>query len=69
VKVQGFIEVLIFGLLITLAGFGYRRYISKNENDFDTPLGKLYGISMVIICSGILIILLALTMNADEVWG
>ena len=66
-QVQGLIEIVIFGLVFILAGFGYRSYISKNKDDFETPVSKLYGISMVIICSGILIILLALTMRAEEV--
>tara|TARA_B100001167_G_scaffold87998_2_gene53282 strand:- start:3998 stop:4186 length:189 start_codon:yes stop_codon:yes gene_type:complete len=59
-KFKGILPQIILGLILIVVGFFYRRYLSKNSNDFDTPLGKLYGISMLVICCGVFIILLAL---------
>ncbi|PHQ28099.1 hypothetical protein CJ305_16925 [Leeuwenhoekiella nanhaiensis] len=59
-KFQGVLPPIILGLILIVIGFLYRRYLSKNGNEFDTPIGKLYGISILFICCGFLIILLAL---------
>lgn len=57
----------IFGIVLILIGLGYRRYISNNEDDFYTPIGVLYGYSMIFICDGVLMILVSLTMEMDKI--
>jgi len=63
------VPAIVLGVILILLGLGYRRYISKNENDFETPVGKLYGYSMILICGGVLVILLAFIMEINRFFG
>ena len=51
-----------FGIVLIYGGTRYRKYISENKDDFDTPIGKLYGFSVgLIICGWV-----PLLVNHDE---
>ncbi len=50
--------IAIVGLLFIIVGFRMYNYFNKNIDTIDNKLGNLYGIAVIVIICGVIIVLI-----------